>query len=149
MLISHPPIFHHPPPLLLLHPMSPLLPHPPYLLLLHYLISPSFISHSLTGIGFLKEWQRLNVAITRAKYAVWIVGHAETLGTDMEWKHLLDFCKEKRLFSHTKLIFIFPFFFGIIIFLFLCTVQKHMNSRRIMHKLLQSISSFLPVENDY
>lgn len=49
-----------------------------------------------TGIGFLKEWQRLNVAITRAKFAVWIVGHAETLGADSEWKHLIDFTKEKK-----------------------------------------------------
>ena len=48
------------------------------------------------GIGFLKEWQRLNVAITRAKFAVWIVGHAETLGADSEWKHLIDFTKEKK-----------------------------------------------------
>jgi AAA domain len=48
------------------------------------------------GIGFLREWQRLNVAITRAKYAVWIVGHAETLATDPEWKNLIDFSKEKR-----------------------------------------------------
>ena len=48
------------------------------------------------GIGFLKEWQRLNVAITRAKFAVWIVGHAETLGADSEWKHLIDFTKVKK-----------------------------------------------------
>ncbi|KAJ1399465.1 AAA domain-containing protein, partial [Ochromonadaceae sp. CCMP2298] len=41
------------------------------------------------GIGFLKEWQRLNVAITRARYALWIVGHGATLRTDKEWDKLL------------------------------------------------------------
>jgi hypothetical protein len=45
------------------------------------------------GIGFLKEKQRLNVAITRAKYAVWIVGCRETLIVDSEWSQLITYCK--------------------------------------------------------
>ena len=48
------------------------------------------------GIGFLKVWQRLNVAITRAKYALWIVGHAQTLRQDPEWAALLSFAHEKK-----------------------------------------------------
>jgi senataxin len=48
------------------------------------------------GIGFLKEWQRLNVAITRAKYALWIVGHAKTLSCDSEWRQLVNFMKDKN-----------------------------------------------------
>lgn len=48
---------------------------------------------SNTGIGFLKEKQRLNVAITRAKYAVWIVGCRETLMVDSEWSKLIDYCR--------------------------------------------------------
>jgi len=44
-----------------------------------------------TGIGFLKEWQRLNVAVTRSRYALWIVGHNTTLSNDPEWKNLLDY----------------------------------------------------------
>ena len=46
-----------------------------------------------SGIGFLKEWQRLNVAVTRAKYALWIVGHGSTLSADEEWKGLIDYVK--------------------------------------------------------
>ena len=56
----------------------------------------------MLGIGFLREWQRLNVAITRAKFAIWIVGHAETLSSDPEWKHLIDFMREKRKMSKTN-----------------------------------------------
>lgn len=43
------------------------------------------------GIGFLKEWQRLNVAITRARHGLWIVGHAATLRKDGEWASLLQY----------------------------------------------------------
>ena len=56
----------------------------------------SALYYQILGIGFLREWQRLNVAITRAKFAIWIVGHAETLTSDPEWKNLIDFMKEKR-----------------------------------------------------
>ena len=42
-------------------------------------------------IGFLSDWQRLNTAITRAKYALWIVGNRNTLITDPEWKRYLDY----------------------------------------------------------
>lgn len=51
---------------------------------------------TMTGnysIGFLKEWQRLNVAITRARYALWIVGHQQTLMKDGEWKALLQYAE--------------------------------------------------------
>lgn len=56
-----------------------------------------------SGIGFLKEWQRLNVAVTRAKYALWIVGHQQTLQRDPEWRALLDFVRQRNvLFSLQK-----------------------------------------------
>lgn len=40
--------------------------------------------------------QRLNVALTRAKYALWIVGHRETLRSDREWAELLRHCDSHR-----------------------------------------------------
>lgn len=48
------------------------------------------------GIGFLKEWQRLNVAITRARFALWIVGNQQTLRRDSEWRALLDYFRSKN-----------------------------------------------------
>jgi hypothetical protein len=47
------------------------------------------------SIGFLKEWQRLNVAITRSRYALWVVGHGEVLRGDSEWRHLIEYSKSK------------------------------------------------------
>jgi len=48
------------------------------------------------NIGFLKEKQRLNVAITRARNALWIVGHADTLRGDSEWEQLLNYMKARK-----------------------------------------------------
>ncbi|KNE71919.1 hypothetical protein AMAG_16343 [Allomyces macrogynus ATCC 38327] len=46
-------------------------------------------SNSKGNIGFLGDPRRLNVAITRAKYSCWIVGHAETLLKREVWKRLI------------------------------------------------------------
>ncbi|CAM9423280.1 unnamed protein product, partial [Ectocarpus fasciculatus] len=44
------------------------------------------------GIGFLADTRRLNVAVTRAKFGLYIVGHAETLQRhDTNWKKLVQF----------------------------------------------------------
>ena len=59
----------------------------------------SLESHPLeiSSIGFLKEPERLNVAITRAKYALWIVGHAHTLRRgDQEWRILVNYCEANK-----------------------------------------------------
>lgn len=52
-----------------------------------------------SGIGFMAEWQRLNVAITRAKYALWIVGDIKKLedGGDV-WRHLIQHCQRRGYF---------------------------------------------------
>lgn len=41
-------------------------------------------------IGFLSNRQRMNVAITRAKYALFVVGHAETLRHHALWHSFLN-----------------------------------------------------------
>ena len=42
------------------------------------------------GVGFLSDVRRLNVAITRAKRALWILGSAATLRADPVWAALIQ-----------------------------------------------------------
>ncbi|XP_036185166.1 probable helicase senataxin isoform X6 [Myotis myotis] len=42
------------------------------------------------SIGFLASLQRLNVAITRAKYSLFILGHLRTLMDNQHWNHLIQ-----------------------------------------------------------
>jgi senataxin len=58
-------------------------------------IGASMMSNG-NSIGFLREWQRLNVAITRAKYALWIVGNSLTLQKDTEWNELIQYAKQQQ-----------------------------------------------------
>ncbi|KAF4666382.1 hypothetical protein FOL47_004119 [Perkinsus chesapeaki] len=47
------------------------------------------------GIGFVADYRRLNVSLTRAKYALWIVGNAESLGRSSKvWADLIQHCKD-------------------------------------------------------
>ncbi|XP_070534707.1 probable helicase senataxin isoform X2 [Ptychodera flava] len=43
-----------------------------------------------TGIGFVANEKRLNVALTRAKYSLFIVGHLSSLETNDIWKKLIE-----------------------------------------------------------
>ena len=47
----------------------------------------------IIGLGFLEDERRLNVAITRAKYAVIVVGNSQTLCTNDTWSEFIDFVK--------------------------------------------------------
>lgn len=48
------------------------------------------------SIGFLNDYRRMNVAITRAKNFLWIVGHAQTLNIDKNWRALIRHCYRKN-----------------------------------------------------
>ncbi|OEU15549.1 hypothetical protein FRACYDRAFT_218348 [Fragilariopsis cylindrus CCMP1102] len=49
------------------------------------------------NVGFLKDWRRLNVALTRAKSALLVVGDKETLADgDKNWAAFLKWCESSR-----------------------------------------------------
>lgn len=54
-------------------------------------------SNEHQGIGFLNDPRRLNVALTRAKYGIIIVGNPKVLSKQPLWNHLLNFYKEKKV----------------------------------------------------
>lgn len=47
-------------------------------------------------IGFLSDARRFNVAVTRAKFALYIIGHATTLTHDRYWKLLLQHAENSQ-----------------------------------------------------
>lgn len=56
-------------------------------------------SNTADNIGFLSDDKRLNVAITRAKYALWIIGNAKCLqSADATWNALIENAKQRQLF---------------------------------------------------
>lgn len=54
------------------------------------------------GIGFVSDVRRMNVALTRAKFSLWIVGNARTLQRSPHWEALLKNVKERKLFFSAK-----------------------------------------------
>lgn len=48
-------------------------------------------------IGFLAHRQRLNVALTRAKYALYIFCHVKSLRVNEDWKNCMDDAQEREL----------------------------------------------------
>lgn len=49
------------------------------------------------GIGFLNDPRRLNVALTRARYGIIIVGNPKVLSKQPLWNHLLTYYKEQKV----------------------------------------------------
>ncbi len=62
----------------------------------------SNLTSSKTSVGFLKNERRANVALTRARNALIIIGNPGTLSTDKYWKSLVDFySRNKQLVPYT------------------------------------------------
>lgn len=49
-------------------------------------------------LGFLKDWRRLNVAITRARSGLIVIGDENTLAHDDNWKAFIDWTKDEGCF---------------------------------------------------
>ncbi|XP_044457504.1 probable helicase MAGATAMA 3 isoform X2 [Triticum aestivum] len=55
------------------------------------------------NIGFVSDFRRMNVAITRARSAVLVIGSASTLQQDKHWNNLVESAKERgRYFKVSK-----------------------------------------------
>jgi regulator of nonsense transcripts 1 len=50
-------------------------------------------------IGFLRDRRRLNVAITRARRGLIVLGNTKTLRHDGTWRAWLDWAEERNLFA--------------------------------------------------
>ena len=52
-------------------------------------------SNTNQGIGFLRDPRRLNVALTRARYGVFVIGNPNVLGKDEMWHSLLSHIQQR------------------------------------------------------
>ena len=59
-------------------------------------------SNSSASVGFLEESRRLNVAVTRARRMVVLVGDSATLATDPAIANLLEFCRSQGAVRELK-----------------------------------------------
>jgi len=50
-------------------------------------------------LGFLQDFRRVNVALTRARESLWVVGNANFLARDKIWKAMLDSAAERQLIA--------------------------------------------------
>ncbi|KAK4773514.1 hypothetical protein SAY87_028533 [Trapa incisa] len=58
---------------------------------------------SSSSIGFVADVRRMNVALTRAKLSLWILGNARTLQTNKSWSALIEDAKARNLVVPVKM----------------------------------------------
>ena len=55
-------------------------------------------SNEKGNVGFLNDWRRLNVAITRARSGLIVVGDSRTLQYERNWRAFIAWCKKEGCF---------------------------------------------------
>ena len=53
-------------------------------------------------LGFLQDFRRVNVALTRARESLWVVGNANFLARDSIWKAMLDSAAARELIADPR-----------------------------------------------
>ncbi len=56
-------------------------------------------SNQKSEIGFLKDYRRMNVAMTRAKHKLLLIGDSSTLGNDRFYSEFIDFTQENECYK--------------------------------------------------
>jgi regulator of nonsense transcripts 1 len=62
-----------------------------------YVILMCVRSNDVHNIGFLNDTGRMNVALTRAKYGLFVVGNSSTLATNDHWEHFVSHCRDNAV----------------------------------------------------
>lgn len=57
---------------------------------------------SKVSVGFLVDERRINVALTRSRFLLIVVGNAYTLGSNEIWHKFIDFAVEKKSYVVIK-----------------------------------------------
>jgi hypothetical protein len=65
------------------------------------------VTRGNNSIGFVGDVRRMNVALTRARFSLWIVGNATTLQQNSDWAALISDAKTRQLFFPVKDPYVF------------------------------------------